>query len=189
APSRLGEDEPPVISPLGRDSGQRFRRGLLIHRLLQTLPEVDPARRETAARLFLARSQPALGGEEIADIVRVSLGVIEHPEFAPVCSSGSRAEVAVNGTLDGQPFSGQIDRLCVTGNSVLIVDYKSNRPPPRNPAAVPAVYLRQMAAYRALLHGIYPEKEVVCGLLWTETPSLMRLDPAVLDRHAPGAVS
>ena len=189
APSRLGEDEPPVISPLGRDSGQRFRRGLLIHRLLQTLPEVDPARRETAARLFLARSQPALGGEEIADIVRVSLGVIEHPEFAPVFSSGSRAEVAVNGTLDGQPFSGQIDRLCVTGNSVLIVDYKSNRPPPRNPAAVPAVYLRQMAAYRALLHGIYPEKEVVCGLLWTETPSLMRLDPVVLDHHAPSAVS
>lgn len=189
APSRLGEDEPPVISPLGRDSGKRFRRGLLIHRLLQTLPDIKPARREAASRLFLTRSQPALEDEEIADIVRVSLGVIEHPEFAPVFSSGSRAEVAVNGTLDGQPFSGQVDRLCVTGNSVLIVDYKSNRPPPRSAAAVPPVYLRQMAAYRALLQGIYPEKEVVCGLLWTETPSLMRLDRAILDRHAPGAVS
>lgn len=81
--------------------------------------------------------------------------------------------------------SGQIDRLVVTGQAVLIVDYKTNRPPPETPEGVPAVYLRQMAAYRALLAGIYPGRPVICHLLWTDGPRIMQLSDALLNGHTP----
>jgi ATP-dependent helicase/nuclease subunit A len=49
----------------------------------------------------------------------------------------------------------------------------------------PVLYLRQMAAYRALLQGLWPGREVVCVLVWTELPRADRLPEHLLDRHAP----
>ena len=57
--------------------------------------------------------------------------------------------------------------------------------PPRAPGHVGEIHLKQMAAYRAVLNLIYPDKPVRCLLLWTDGPSLMALDGAVLDDHAP----
>ena len=93
------------------------------------------------------------------------------------------------GTIEGaagpEVISGQIDRLAVTGERVLIVDYKTGRQPPRREADVPALYLRQMAAYRALIAEIYPNRQIDCFLLWTDGPHLMQLSPARLAEHAP----
>jgi ATP-dependent helicase/nuclease subunit A len=75
---------------------------------------------------------------------------------------------------------GQVDRLAVTEHEVLLIDYKTNRAPPTTPAEVPVVYLRQMAAYQALLEAIYPGRPVRCALLWTEGPRLMALSDAAL---------
>jgi ATP-dependent helicase/nuclease subunit A len=68
-----------------------------------------------------------------------------------------------------------------------VIDYKTNRELPATPDRVPTAYLRQMAAYRALLRQIYPDRHVRCALLWTQGPQLMPLDEAVLASHAPGA--
>ena len=87
------------------------------------------------------------------------------------------------GSLGG--VAGQIDRLVVTDNAVLILDYKSNRPAPRQERDVPAVYVRQMAAYRAVLARIYPERRIICALLWTDGPRLMQLRDENLEDHAP----
>jgi ATP-dependent helicase/nuclease subunit A len=76
--------------------------------------------------------------------------------------------------------SGQIDRLCVTDTEVLVIDYKTNRPAPPDVDAVNPAYYAQMAAYRAVLRGIYPEKHVICALLWTDGPKLMELPEARL---------
>ena len=48
-------------------------------------------------------------------------------------------------------LTGQIDRLVDLGDEVLIVDYKTNRPPPTNVGQVAAAYLFQLAAYRLAL--------------------------------------
>ena len=53
-------------------------------------------------------------------------------------------------------------------------------------AAVPALYLRQMAAYRALLRQAFPGRRIECALVWTHGARLLPLPEAVLDRHAPG---
>jgi ATP-dependent helicase/nuclease subunit A len=173
APSRPADAEPPVVSPVGVDSGRRFQRGIVIHRLLEVLPDLSPETRRQAAEQFLVR--PVHGLDEDAR------GAI----FAP----GSRAEVPIAGLIDGpdgpQAVSGQIDRLAVGPDSVLIVDYKSNRPPPQAPEDAPEIYWRQMAAYRAVIGKIYPDRAVRCALLWTDGPRLMELAGSRLDRAGP----
>ena len=78
-------------------------------------------------------------------------------------------------------MSGKIDRLAVTPERVLIVDYKTNRPPPATLADVPDAYLVQLALYRSLLQALYPDREVAAALLFTETPALIELPAAAMD--------
>jgi ATP-dependent helicase/nuclease subunit A len=159
-----------------------YRRGQLLHRLLQMLPLAKPEERETLARDFLRHHQPQKSLEDIAKETAEVMAVIGHPDFAAVFAQGSRAEISVIGRVEGKRISGQIDRLVVTDKEVLIVDYKTNRPPPENVQDVPDMYLAQMAAYRALLEKIYPAHTVRCALLWTHTLRLMELPEAFYER-------
>jgi ATP-dependent helicase/nuclease subunit A len=189
APSRPAAEEPAVRSPLGPDAGLRFRRGRLVHRLLEVLPNLPVERRSEAARRFLARPVHRLSDEQQGEILEETLAVLDHPDLAPLFAVGSRAEVPLVGMIEGaggpEVVSGQVDRLAVTDEAVLVVDYKTHRPPPAEEAGVPPVYLSQMAAYRALLADIFPDKRVDCCLLWTEAPRLMQISPALLASHAP----
>jgi ATP-dependent helicase/nuclease subunit A len=110
--------------------------------------------------------------------------------LAPIWSPKARAEQPIAGEIVGRggnsiAIAGQIDRFAVEAGGVWIVDFKTNRPPASRLEEVPAAYLRQMAAYRALLAGIYLNRPIACHLLWTETPLLMRLPDALLDAHLP----
>jgi ATP-dependent helicase/nuclease subunit A len=82
-----------------------------------------------------------------------------------------------------QIVSGQIDRLVVTPDAVLIGDYKTDRPAPQRSADVPLGYLRQLALYRALLTRIYPGRSVRAALIWTDVPNLMELSEDALERE------
>jgi ATP-dependent helicase/nuclease subunit A len=192
APSRPDEDEPPVRSPVGAapDDALRFRRGTIVHRLLQALPELPESARADAATRYLARPAFELSPAQRAQLAEEVLAVMDDPDFASLFGPDSLAEVPLTGLVaapDGTPriVAGQLDRLVVTDAAVIVVDYKTNRPPPDTAAAVPDIYLRQMAAYRTLLRAIYPGRDVRCCLLWTDGPRLMPLRDADLDRFAP----
>jgi len=191
APSRPAEVEPTVRSPLGPDEGYRYHRGRIIHRLLQSLPDLPVESRPAAARRYLAQPLHELTDEQQGAILTETLGVLENPDFAPIFGPGSRAEVPIVGLVTGagegppQVVSGQVDRLLVSAEVVVVVDYKTNRPPPTSEADVPALYLRQMAGYRAVLQKIYPDRPVDCRLLWTDGPRLMQLSDAALVEHEP----
>jgi ATP-dependent helicase/nuclease subunit A len=122
----------------GESNQQRARalqRGTLVHRLLQSLPEVVPERRGDAATKYLARNAEGWSDADRAALASEVLALIGDARFAPVFASGSRAEVSIAGRLDRPgrppvPVSGQIDRLVVTPAEVLIVDFKTNRAPP-----------------------------------------------------------
>jgi len=81
----------------------------------------------------------------------------------------------------GARVNGRIDRLAVTENQVLILDFKTNRPAPRSEVEVPKVYLAQMALYRAAAAKIFPGKRVACGLVFTDGPRLLQLSDRALD--------
>ncbi len=184
APSRP-EEEPSVRAPLGADNGLRFRRGNLVHRLLQSLPEVAPEERQRAATRLLEVLAPELAADARAAIAGETLAVLETPDFAPLFGPGSKAEVPLTARLGDQVLSGQVDRLCVSGDEVLLVDYKTNRPPPDSVDLVAPAYLRQLAAYRAALEIIYPDRTIRCALLWTDGPRLMEIEGKILVHWMP----
>ena len=178
-PSR-DPDETTVSSPLGGEDGKRFHRGLLIHRLLETLPSIWPENRERAAASWLARPVHGLDEAGQAEILKETMAVINDPEFSAIFGPDSMAEVPITGVVDGRVLSGQIDRLLVGEEEILIIDYKTNRPSPREIEKVPAIYIRQMSLYRRSMAEMYPGKVVKCALLWTEGPHLMSLPPEIL---------
>ncbi|MBE9605490.1 double-strand break repair helicase AddA [Acetobacteraceae bacterium H6797] len=191
APSHLpGENQTPSPSAHGvapDPRGERFRRGLLIHSLLQHLPELPVAQREEAARRFLARPGQALDAATQAETLREVMAILELPALAPVFGEGSLVEAPIAGTLGGRRILGQVDRVVILPDRVIVADYKTNRPPPTTPEAVAPLYLRQMAAYRALIGKLYPERRVEAWLVWTWSGQVMPLPPELLDRHLPTA--
>lgn len=181
APSRARAPDPAVLSPLVDDSQHRFQRGLIIHRLLQTLPDVPYARRKAAADMYMARPNWKLSDEQRDVIVTETLAVLDAPEFAALFSENSLAEVPVVGLVGKHAVSGQVDRLAITPTDVWIIDYKTNRPPPREVNKVDAGYVFQMAVYRDVLRRIYPTHVIHCVLLWTDGPFTMEVPAAMMD--------
>jgi ATP-dependent helicase/nuclease subunit A len=192
APSQPLPDEaaraPRAYSPLASDN-QRWRRGQLLHELLRHLPALRAADRDAAARRFLAQPAHGLSDAEAAEWTAEALAVTESPDHRELFAEGSRAEVPLIGTVKTPrgtfTVSGQVDRLAVTQTDVLIVDYKTNRPPPDAAAGVALAYRRQLALYRALLGAIYPKHRVRAFLLWTAAPRLMEIDAETLDASMP----
>ncbi len=82
-------------------------------------------------------------------------------------------------------IGGLVDRLAVSEHAVWIADYKTDRAPPETPEAIPAGYLRQLAAYKAILAQIHPDKEIHCVLIFTEATRVMTVPQALLASHAP----
>jgi ATP-dependent helicase/nuclease subunit A len=193
AASRLRPSDPGDGGDHGVRSGESLasralalQRGTLVHRLLQSLPDLATERRRDAAQNYLARNAGGWADGDRERLAEKVLALIADARFAPVFAPGSRAEASIAGRLarPGLPPAlvlGQIDRLVVTPSEVLIVDFKTNRAPPAEVAEAPAAYIRQLALYRAVLKKLYPQLPVRAALLWTETPELMEISAPVLD--------
>ncbi len=196
-PAENENDGHAVVSDESRNARQRaMKRGTLIHRLLQSLPDVAPERREAAARDSLQRNakEDWFTDAERDALAQQVLVLIATPAFAPLFADGSRAEVSIAGRVarrDKPPalVSGQIDRLVVTPDDVLIVDYKTNHAPPRAAAEAPSDYVRQLALYRDVLQRLYPGRPVRCVLLWTEAADLMEIPASALDAELQSIVA
>ena len=169
---------PAVRSPLARTGADPFSRGLTMHTLLQHLPALPPEARADAGRRFTS------GLEDAEALVQQALAVLNHPDCSPLFAPGSRAEQPISGLLGSRVISGQVDRLSVLPDAILVADYKTSRAPPTIADLTPVMYLRQMAAYRDVLRLIFPSRPVRCLLIWTDTATIMPLPDLVLDRHS-----
>ncbi|MEH2538839.1 ATP-dependent helicase/nuclease subunit A [Bradyrhizobium sp. AZCC 1577] len=171
-----------------------LQRGTLVHRLLQSLPDVAAERRREAALTYLARNADGWTEEERQVLAESTLALIADARFAHAFAPGSRAEVSIVGRLErpgGRPVlvSGQIDRLVVTEREILIVDFKTNHAPPGRPEETPRGYVRQLALYRAVLGKLYPQRPVRAALLWTETSELMEISASALEAELASIIS
>jgi len=185
SPSDLGEGAKAAVpSPLAAGGGLgRFRRGDLIHRLLQILPDLPPEGWAEGARALLARERD-LSDAQRAEMTAAALLVLEDERFAEVFGPGSRAEVAIAGTAAALPgglkISGRLDRLVVLADRVLVADFKTNRPSPARIEAADPAYLRQMAIYAAVLSEVFPGRRIEAALIWTDGPKLMPIPENLL---------
>jgi ATP-dependent helicase/nuclease subunit A len=118
-------------------------------------------------------------------MIAAAFSVLEDGQFAAVFGLGSRPEVALAGQAAGLPrglgLSGRVDRLLVTPERVLVVDFKTNRPAPQRVEDADRAYVLQMAAYRAMLAEVFPGRRVEAALVWTDGPKLMPVPENMMD--------
>ena len=182
APSSLGEDlatDPPF--PPG--AGQAAARGVLLHKLLERLPELPVAERKAAAEAWLAKNGGDFAAPERADMVRSALAVLAEPAWAELFAPGGLAEVPIAATVGGQVVVGTIDRMVILPDRIRLIDFKTARRPPESLDVVPVAILRQMAAYAAALEAAYPGRRIEAALLYTQTPRLIALPEELLAVH------
>ncbi len=180
-------------SPVARADEYRFLRGTLTHALLHHLPNLDPATWPQAAQQFVEARGSQLTPGLRAGIVTEVMAVLVDPAFADLFGPTSRAEVPIVAEIAPPPgttgpslrITGQIDRLVQLADRVLIVDFKTNRPPPTMLAGVPEAYLLQLAAYRLAVGRIFAPLPVHAALLWTEASRIMAVPSDLLDSVVP----
>ncbi len=167
------------------DRQKALERGRIVHRLMQALPDIPPARRDDALTRYLANTAKDFLPAERAEIARQVFAVLDDPRFAEVFAPGSRPEVPIVGRIpcpgtDPVEIAGQVDRLIVTEGAVLIADYKTDRTVPQKLADVPD-YVTQLALYRAVLARLYPQKRIRAALIFTGCPILIEVPATAMD--------
>jgi ATP-dependent helicase/nuclease subunit A len=190
SPKRRRHIEPAVLSPSQLADDSRFVRGNLTHALLEHLPAVPQPGWAAAAEAFLARHGAQLTTRVRREIASETLAILQDEELAALFGPDSRAEVPIaaefphpDGTGPALRLTGKIDRLVKTDASVLILDYKTNRPPPADPRSVADAYLFQLAAYRLGVSQIFPAMKIEAAILWTDGPRLMKMPTDLLDTY------
>ena len=151
-----------------------LRRGRQIHLLLEHLPRAGRINWQALAGRLLADG-PDAAGADLPDLLGEVAKVLAAPALAPLFVPGALAEVAVTADWQGHRLHGTIDRLIVSPDRVLAVDFKSNAIVPATADQVPVGLLRQMGAYAHALGQVYPGRRIDTALLWTRTATLMAL--------------
>jgi ATP-dependent helicase/nuclease subunit A len=183
APSALIPGETPIMPPLSADRMDRLKRGRLIHALLERLPALPAPQRAAEGAAFLARDT-SLSKAARTEMLSAAMGLLNDPAFAEVFAEGGRAEAPIIGTAPSLPaniiINGRVDRLVVTRDEVFIIDFKTDRPPPKRAKDVGRAYLAQMGAYATVLAEAYPSHQIRAALAWTDGPKLMELPADLL---------
>ncbi|MBN8543162.1 MAG: UvrD-helicase domain-containing protein [Alphaproteobacteria bacterium] len=177
SPSRLGNSE---LALYDKSEGDARTRGVIIHRLLELAPQ--HATPETLAQLaqFIAPDWQASQRQAIvSDVHRL----LQHPDMGWVWQEQGFNEVGVSGQIEmdgvSYPMSGQIDRLVMRKDEIIILDYKTSANLPQTVAQTSQNYLLQMKAYKTLFANKYSDKTIRCALVWTHAPRLDWLDEIV----------
>ncbi|MFP3384248.1 double-strand break repair helicase AddA [Tritonibacter sp. SIMBA_163] len=156
----------PGDSGLSEDEAKA--RGTALHLLLEHLPEMPEAE-------WNSRAEQITRHEDWQALLMEARQVLSAPGCAEVFATDALAEVVISADLGAARLHGVIDRLVVTPERVLAVDFKSNAVVPSAPDACPEGLLRQMGAYDAALRQIYPDRRIETAILWTRTATLMPL--------------
>lgn len=185
-PSRLLDAADRLDRPVERADGSRQRlKGVLVHALLERLPDLPTGERQAVAAKWLAVRGATLDPAERDRLVHDALAILDHAELAPLFAPGSRAEVPVAGMLtlgEGgrmHPVSGQIDRLAVTQQGIWLADFKTGTNVPADARQVPESQLAQTAIYAALLAEIHPGLPVRPFLVYTAERRVIPLPEAL----------
>jgi ATP-dependent helicase/nuclease subunit A len=185
APSSIGTDEA-ADPPPGPAMRAAAERGRLLHALFERLPAIPPERRRAAAEHWLASSGGVGDPAVRAELTDQVCDVVGDARFAELFSPDALAEVPIAAVVEGQVIAGKVDRLHVSEERVLVVDFKTNRRAPADLANAPESHLKQMAAYAAALAVIFPARRIEAALLYSSGPVLLPLDAETLSRFKPG---
>ncbi|MGH1369911.1 MAG: double-strand break repair helicase AddA [Maritimibacter sp.] len=177
-PSELGGAKV-VVSDAPTLSGEEAKqRGRQIHQLLEFLPTYPEEEWRNISRELLASGEDSVNEDRADALFEHARRVLTNPSLIHLFSADALAEVEVSAPVDAlgaTRIHGVIDRLIVTPEAVLAVDFKTNQIVPERPEVIPEGILRQLGAYEEALKALYPERKIQSAVLWTQTATLMTL--------------
>ncbi|MBA2936274.1 double-strand break repair helicase AddA [Sphingomonas sp. CGMCC 1.13654] len=185
APSSIGIDTI-ANPPPGAKMREAAERGRLLHALFERLPDLASEARAGAADRWLMQSAGVSDPALRSALIRDALAVIEDPRFGAIFSSAALAEAPIAAVVGGEVIAGTVDRLLVTDDKVMVIDFKTGRRASAALGRVPEHHLDQMGAYAAALAAIFPGRAIEAALLYTAGPTLIIVPPEVLADHKPG---
>jgi ATP-dependent helicase/nuclease subunit A len=186
APSRIEPIDTEASPPPDPARRRAAERGIILHSLFERLPDVAPELRFRLGAQWLERSAGVSDQATRAELLHTVISVLDEPQFAALFAPGSLAEIPLAAVVEGRVIAGTVDRIIVTQDRVMVVDYKTGRRVPHAAEHVSHHHVAQMAAYVSALRTIYPGKAISAALLYTQGPKLITLSDADLDRHKPG---
>ena len=172
-PSKPIDEEVDAVSPL-EESGNFYKRGIIIHKLLQFLPQ-NMGDMEKSIDVFLQKNAADFSAVQQNKIKSEVVSLLKNPQFAEFFGPKAKSEVAISGEVDGKIVSAQLDKLLILPDKIIIVDFKTNRPPAQNLMFTPKVYIDQLTTYAKLLKKIYPNHVIETYILWTNEARLMQV--------------
>ncbi len=184
-PSDLGPDDS-ANPPPGKAMRAAAQRGTLLHSLFQRLPDIAPERRGEVADRWLEKQKGIADFDERQELIKIVLSVLENPEWSSLFAPESLAEAPIAAVVEENVISGTVDRLLITDDRIYVVDFKTGRQVPERVEDAPVAYLRQMAAYVAALEKIFPGRPIKAGLLYSQSPTILEIPGALIERHKPG---
>lgn len=174
SPSDLGGAKA-LPGDAGLDEEAAKRRGSQIHLLLEHLPDHDPTAWPQVAEALLQGDLEPETEAEFADLLQEAARTLQTPDLTWLFDPSALAEVPLTADLGTHKLHGIVDRLLVSENRILAVDFKTNATVPAAPEQTPEGVLRQMGAYAHALSQIYPNHDIQTGILWTRTATFMPL--------------
>lgn len=178
SPSKLGGAKAVAGEVSDRSEEESLEYGNLVHYLLEHLANSTPSDRQKQAQQMLDMADSEFEHDQ-SSIIQACLGVLSNDALSHLFQSNSCAEVPITANipeLGGRRINGIIDRLVVTNDEVLIVDFKSNRIIPDRAETVPLGIVRQLATYQSAVSQLYPDMRVKCFILWTQSSELTLLE-------------
>lgn len=173
SPSRLtgAEDDSPDDTAATPERRQKLqRRGTVIHRMLEKLTLGIPRRdlEENLRWEFSGETEP----QQFDVWWREACGVIDSPALREFFDPGryreARNEIPILYREGDRDVYGVIDRLLITDEDVILIDYKTHeRATPENIGQWARDFSGQMLAYGAGARRLWPDKKLRLVLLFT----------------------
>lgn len=140
-----------------------FKRGKIIHKLLEMLPYYKEDEWQERALRYLNVAAADVSDAQRLGLLNTAQKVIElNPELY---GRNSRAEVPLFSRVgDMKRLEGVVDRLVILEEEVWVIDYKTDA---HVPSEVPTDYITQLTSYQKSLTQIFKGKKVKAGVLWT----------------------
>jgi ATP-dependent helicase/nuclease subunit A len=186
APSAAEVADTEASPPPTADLRNAAMRGVLLHSLFERLPAVPKADRGLTADHWLHQSAGVNDPAARREMVSAALRVIDDPDFADIFGVDALAEAPLAGVVDGRVIAGTMDRLLIRDDKIMVVDFKTGRRVPSAACDVSSHHKAQMAAYVAVLQGIFPGRPIQAALLYTAGPRLISLSDPDLCAYKPG---
>ncbi|MCE2993368.1 MAG: UvrD-helicase domain-containing protein [Alphaproteobacteria bacterium] len=168
----------PMICDISKESFQdvyenkALRYGELVHDILHKKCVLKDDAFESYVNSILTKHIYLLDESDVRDAISESINIVNvHSTIFE--SDNARSEMPVSVLIDGEVKDLRIDRILFDQDTIIIVDFKTDRGAEHS--RLYKKHVAQVKLYERILKSLYSNKKVETYLLWTKNASLEKV--------------